>query len=101
VAKMTDTQADNLSLQIVRELGEISATLKSVEKRLENGDEKFERLSARLDSRPCLSKNRCTDTGIQPKNNKDWHKSPIIWSSGVASFLIGIIEVLKHYFSAK
>jgi len=97
---MTETQADNLSLQIVRELGEISATLKSVEKRLKNGDEKFERLSAKLDSRPCLSKNRCNDTGIQSKN-KDWHKSPIIWSSGVASFLIGIIEVLKHYFQTK
>jgi len=100
VARMTDTQTDNLSLQIVRELGEISATLKSVEKRLESGDEKFERLSARLDSRPCLSKNRCTDTSSNSRNS-DWKKSPIIWSSGVASFLIGIIEIFKHYFSTK
>ena len=28
-------------------------------------------------------------------------KHPLIWSSGVASFLIGIIEVFKHYFQTK
>lgn len=31
----------------------------------------------------------------------NWKKSPVLWSSGVASFLIGIIEVFKHYFSTK
>ena len=33
--------------------------------------------------------------------NSNWKKSPIMWSSGIASALIGIIEIFKHYFSTK
>ena len=92
--KMTETLTDyalnkevtdrELLLRIAISADRTTEAVEAINERLSRGDVEIGRLKTTVYSK-----------------GENWKKSPIIWSSGVASFLIGIIEVLKHYFQAK
>jgi len=91
--------ARKLQLKIASRIDDVFSQISNINSRLEKGDVIMQSIQDSIDNLPCQKPaSECT---AEPAKIKKWTQSPAIWGTGAASFLIGIIEVFKHYFSTK